>query len=94
MDQFGHPVNLTYRGREKFQTSWGGWLTCLFAIFLAWIIIIIIGSAFSQPFQKRIVVKELVDSDTPLTIENPNDLLKFINMDTFTNDDIFVSLDL
>ena len=57
-------------------------------------IIVIIVSAFSQPFQKRIVIKELVDSDTPLTIENPNDLLTFINMDTFTNDDIFVSLDL
>ena len=40
------------------------------------------------------VIKELVDPDTSLTIENPGDLLTFVNMETFTNDDIFVSLDL
>ena len=65
---------------------------------MIWLILNIFGQAITQPLKSRKVLKELVNpnlsaqngSDAaaetePTVIENPNDLLEFVNMDTFTD---------
>ena len=65
---------------------------------MIWLVLNIFGQAITQPFKSRKVLKQLVNpnlsaqngsgaaSETePMVIENPNDLLEFVNMDTFTD---------
>ena len=106
-DQFGQPIKMTYKGRETFQTSWGGCLSILFILSMVWLILNIFGQAISQPFKSRKVFKELVNPNLsaqngsesaaetePMVIENPNDLLEFINVDAFTDQEVLVTLEL
>ena len=44
LDKFGHPISLTYKGRDKFQTPWGACVSLCVAMLMLWVILVI----FSQ----------------------------------------------
>mmetsp|Transcript_1401 Transcript_1401/g.2287 ORF Transcript_1401/g.2287 Transcript_1401/m.2287 type:complete len:83 (+) Transcript_1401:14-262(+) len=43
LDKFGHPITLTYKGRDKFQTPWGACISVLVCLSMAWVILIMIS---------------------------------------------------
>ena len=63
LDKFGHPITLTYKGRDKFQTPWGACVSILVCLIMTWVILIMVSSILTMPFQRRTVVKELINPD-------------------------------
>ena len=37
-DMFGHPITLTYKGKNSFRTSWGACVTFCYVLALVWVI--------------------------------------------------------
>ena len=108
MDSFGHPITLTYKGRDKFQTPWGACISVIVCLGMLWVILIILSQIMTQPYQRRQVVKELIDpglsiqggpsfSSTPtfnetMLVEDLSDLFTFVNLETFDEKTLDVTL--
>ena len=96
LDQFGHPITLTYKGRDQFQTPWGAFVSMCVCLVMTWVLAIMISQIYTLPFQSRSVVKELVnpnaDSIDRLVVPNPTELLSFVNLDSLAEDKVQVDL--
>ena len=101
LDKFGHPISLTYKGRDKYQTAWGACLSMLVCLIMTWVVLIMVSQILTQPFQRREVVKELIDpglsiqgeptKNSTLLFDNHENLFTFVNMDSFTDQELTVS---
>ena len=76
LDKFGHPITLTYKGRDQFQTPWGACVSIMVCLVMTWVVLIMISQVATQPFQRRQIVKELLHTSDqvpePLVIEDPS----------------------
>ena len=43
LDKFGHPIALTYKGRDHFQTPWGAFISILVCLAMTWVILIMLS---------------------------------------------------
>ena len=84
LDKFGHPITLTYKGLDKFQTPWGACVSVLIFLAMTWVILIIASQVVTQPFQRRTVVTELTDEN--LVLQDISSLFSIVNFDTIYSD--------
>ena len=101
LDKYGHRITLTYKGKDTFQTPWGACISVLVCLGMTWVIIVMLSQIITMPFQRRTIVKELVNPITSseddlvrLIVEDPSQLFTFVNLDSFTEKEIQVSLKL
>ena len=47
LDKFGHPITLTYKGEDKFQTFWGACISILVYLAMTWVILIMVSQVYT-----------------------------------------------
>ena len=89
LDKFGHAITLTYKGRDKFQTTWGASVSLIVCLAMTWVILIMISQVVTQPFQSRQIISELVNPDLaakagippPVPVEEEDEIESFVDDD-------------
>ena len=58
---FGHPVTLTYKGKNSFKTSWGSCVTIVFFLALVWVAMGLSFQTYFQSVKKYTTYRNLVN---------------------------------